>query len=127
MQFLKNLGEFFQDARGLFNVFTLVSLAGASALVYIAIIEVHAKGFVQVEVLYSLFFMYIVAVLSDQLLGMVIERGMWKTPPAPNTQINADVTTDNVNVSPENVNPSPTPDANQDAEQAPPPDLSKVD
>lgn len=109
MKFLHGLVEFLKDARGMFNVFTLVSLAGASTLIYIAIKEVNSSGTVQIEVLYSLFFMYIVAVLSDQLLAMVIERGVWKTPPAPDTQITADVTTDSVNVSPDNVTTTTTP------------------
>lgn len=125
-----HVGEFFQDSRKIFNIFTLVSLTSGWTLVFIAYEEVKQKGFVQAEVLYSLFFIYCVSVISDSLLGMIIERGIWKMPPAPDTQVLADVTTDNVNVAPLNVTSlttAPKTSETQDADSVPPPDLSKVD
>jgi hypothetical protein len=74
-------------------------MAAASCLIYVGFREVEIKGNVQSEILYALFVMYCLAVLSDSLIGAIIERGVWKTPPAPDTQVLAQVTTEAVNVS----------------------------
>lgn len=92
------LAEFFQDSRKNLSVFTLTSLAAGATLVYTGIIEVNKTGTVQREIIYSLFFIYCVSVISDNLLGAVIERGIWTMPPAPDTQVNAVVNADNMNV-----------------------------
>lgn len=117
----KWLIEFFQDSRDNLSVFTLTSLAAGAALIYTAVKEVNNKGTVQIEVIYSLFIIYCVSVISDQLLAMVIERGIWKTPPAPDTQITTDVTTDSVNVNPvtATVTTNKTPDTPDDTDTAP--------
>lgn len=97
------LGEFLEDSRGAFNIFTILSLAAAICLVFIGFKEVETTGVVQTEVIYSLFVMYSLSVLSDSLLAAVIERGVWKMPPAPDTQVNASVSAENMSVTPESV------------------------
>lgn len=92
------LAEFLRDSRNNLSVFTLTSLAAGATLVYTGIIEVNKTGTVQREIIYSLFFIYCVSVISDNLLGAVIERGIWTMPPAPDTQVNAVVNADNMNV-----------------------------
>lgn len=82
---------FFRDSRGQFSIFTVVALFGASALIYIGLIEVVNTHRVQVEIIYALFIMYCVNAMSETLVGAVIARGMWRTPPAPDTLIEADV------------------------------------
>lgn len=122
----KWLAEFFQDSRKSLSVFTFVSLASGCTLVFIALEEVKRKGSAQIEIIYSLFFIYCVSVISDNLLSMIIERGIWKTPPAPDTQVLADVTTDNLNLTPVNITTSQTPTSEtENTDSVPPPDLSK--
>jgi hypothetical protein len=92
------LSGFFRDSRGQFSIFTVVALLGSLALIYTCVVEAHHAYQVQDAVIYALFIMYCVNSMSDSLLGAVIARGFWKTPPAPETQITADVKTDQLTV-----------------------------
>lgn len=90
---------FFRDSRGQFSIFTVIALLASVTLIYISIIEVNNKHFVQTEILMGFIFMYCSNTLSDTLLAAVIARGFWKPGSvAPDTQVIADVTTDTVKV-----------------------------
>ena len=93
-----HLADFFKDSRGSFDIFTVVNLLAGLGLVYALVKQVNRTGTVQTELLYAIFFMYLVSNVGEKLLAAVIERGVWKMPPAPDTQITADVKTDAVNV-----------------------------
>jgi hypothetical protein len=106
-KFFKGLVEFLKDSRGNFSVFTLISLAASIALIYFGIVEVQNKHFVQESILWALFVMYSLAVLSDSLIAAVIEHGVWKAKAAPETYVNAPIDTDSVNLTPDSLNITP--------------------
>jgi hypothetical protein len=92
------LSDFFKDSRGNFDIFSVVNLFAGLALVYTIVKQVNHTYNVQKELLYAIFFMYLISNVGEKLLAAVIERGVWKTPPTPDTIVNADVKTDSVNV-----------------------------
>jgi hypothetical protein len=102
-KFFKGLADFLRDSRGNFSVFTLISLAASIALIYFGVIEVQNKHFVQSQILWSLFVMYSLAVLSDSLIAAVIEHGVWRAKAAPETYVNAPIDTDSVTLTPDNL------------------------
>lgn len=82
-QFGQDLREFFQDARGHFTVFSLVSLAAGFTLCAVAWRGTHTPDYL----VYALLTMFLVAVLSETLIALVIEHGFWRARKGPDTVV----------------------------------------
>lgn len=83
-QFGQDLRAFFQDQRGQFTVFSVVSLCAGLSLCVVTFRPPPAPPSYMVGALLAI---YMVSVLSDSLIALVIERGIWQSRKAPDTLV----------------------------------------
>lgn len=80
----QDLRGFFQDSRGQFTIFSVVSLCAGLTLCSVVVIPQTPPP---AYVVYSLLAIYMVSVLSDSVIALVIEYGIGQAKKAPDTVI----------------------------------------
>ncbi|GAA4391993.1 hypothetical protein [Hymenobacter koreensis] len=104
----QTVAGFFKDARGVFNIFTVIALLAGLTVVGLPWIIV-LRGYPNPEridtLAYANFFLVLAASVGDVLLSSIMEHGFWKARKAPDLLIDSDKT--EVKSEKTTVNPDP--------------------
>ncbi|UYZ60134.1 hypothetical protein [Hymenobacter latericus] len=80
------VNQFFKDARGVFNIFTVIALLAGLTVVGLPWCIV-LQGYPNPEridtLAYANFFLVLAASVGDTLLSLIMERGFWQARKAP--------------------------------------------